>query len=280
MAPRRQQPVALTVAGSDSGGGAGIQADLRTFAAHDVHGTTAITCLTAQNPCGVLGISACTPAFLALQLKAVLGELPPDAIKTGMLYSAALIRELASALRDLPGVPLVVDPVMIATSGARLLKPSAERALCDRILPLATVITPNLDETAALLGSGPLRSEEDLVAAARQLQSRWGCAVLVKGGHLGPVTRRNEAVDILVHGGSLLRLAGRFVRGVSTHGTGCTYASAIAARLAHGDSLPAAVKSAKRYITLAIEQSVRIGRGHTTFPHGRLRKVAFPKASR
>jgi hydroxymethylpyrimidine/phosphomethylpyrimidine kinase len=248
-------PAALTVAGSDSGGGAGIQADLKTFAALGVHGTSAITCLTAQNPRGVLGIQATTPRLVRQQLEAVFAELPPRAVKTGMLYSAPIIREVASSLgKHKPR--LVVDPVMVSTSGAQLLKPAAVRSLCGELLPLAALVTPNLDEAELLVGR-PLRTIEDLRAAAKTLHGRFGCAALVKGGHLRGLP---EAVDIFFDGREELLLSAPFVRGVSTHGTGCTYSAAIAGYLALGCTLPAAVQQAKEFITQAIACSHSVGR--------------------
>lgn len=255
--------MALSVAGSDSGGGAGIQADLQAFAAFGVHGTTAITCLTAQNPTGVSGVQACAPAMLRAQVEAVLTELRPAAIKTGMLYSSGLIRALAAVLRDgADGLPLVVDPVMVATSGARLLQPAATRALIRELLPLATLLTPNLDE-AALLSGAPLTEPEHLRESARLLHERFGTAILVKGGHL---PRMREAIDVFWDGRDEQLLTAPFVRGVSTHGTGCTYSAAITACLALGQPLVEAVQRAKNHVTQAIAQSVRVGR-HDALNH-------------
>jgi hydroxymethylpyrimidine/phosphomethylpyrimidine kinase len=251
MSKRPQLPVALTIAGSDSGGGAGIQADLKTFAGFGVHGTSAITCITAQNPKGVYGIQACSAEIVRRQIEAVFDELPPAAVKTGMLYSAPIIRTVAKSLRRHRGVPLVVDPVMVSTSGAQLLKPAAVRALCAQLLPLATVVTPNLDEAEILVGE-KLRSVPDLRAAARELHRRFGCAALVKGGHLRGL---REAVDIFYDGRQELLLSAPFVRGVSTHGTGCTYSAAIAGYLARGCRLTKAVEQAKEYITQAIART-------------------------
>jgi hydroxymethylpyrimidine/phosphomethylpyrimidine kinase len=251
MAKRRQLPVALTIAGSDSGGGAGIQADLRTFAALGVHGTSAITCITAQNPKGVYGIQACSAEIVRRQIEAVFAELRPEAVKTGMLYAAPIIRTVAKALRQHKEVPLVVDPVMVSTSGAQLLKPAAVNALCEQLLPLASVVTPNLDEAGILVGA-KLSDVSDLRQAARTLYQRFGCAVLAKGGHLRGL---REAVDIFYDGEQELLLRAPFVRGVSTHGTGCTYAAAIAGWLAQGCRLPKAVERAKEYITQAIARS-------------------------
>lgn len=258
-------PIALTIAGSDSGGGAGIQADLKTFAALGVHGTTAITCLTAQNPAGVTGIQTATPALVRRQIEAVFAELPPAAAKTGMLFSTAIIKEVARVLSAHRGLPLVVDPVMVATSGARLLRPSAIRALQDDLLPLASIVTPNLDE-AAILAGGALTSVEDLRAAAREIHRRFGCAALVKGGHL---RGQREAVDIYFDGREELLLTAPFIRGVSTHGTGCTYSAAIAAWLAKGAPLSRAVAGAKELVSRAIARSVRVARHFALNPLAR-----------
>ena len=256
MLKTKQLPVALTIAGSDSGGGAGIQADLKTFAALGVHGTSAITCITAQNPRGVSGIQACQPEIVAQQLEAVFAELPPAAIKTGMLYSAEIIHTVSRFLKRVPHRPLVVDPVMVSTSGARLLKPVAIESLKRELLPLASVLMPNLDEAEILVGE-KLRSVEHLRAAARVLHQRFGCAALVKGGHLRGL---KQAVDIFYDGKEELLLSAPFVRGVSTHGTGCTYSAAVAAYLARGCSLAQAVQLAKEYITQAIVGSRTAGK--------------------
>ncbi|HLX70745.1 MAG TPA: bifunctional hydroxymethylpyrimidine kinase/phosphomethylpyrimidine kinase [Verrucomicrobiae bacterium] len=253
---RKRIPIALTIAGSDSGGGAGIQADLKVFASLGVHGTSAITCVTAQNPRRVLGIEACTPSIVRRQMEAVFEELRPAAVKTGMLYSAGIVRAVADFFGGRRGVPLVVDPVMIATSGARLLESSAIQSLKTRLLPLASVVTPNLDE-AALLAGRKLRSIEDLRWAARQIHRQFGCAALVKGGHL---TGGAEAVDIFFDGKEELLLSAPFIRGVRTHGTGCTYSAAIAAFLSKGEKLPQAVVRAKEYISQAIWQSNDVGK--------------------
>ena len=258
MPQRTHLPIALTIAGSDSGGGAGIQADLKTFASLGVHGTCAITCITAQNPEGVRGIQACRPEIVRQQMEAVFAELPPAAVKTGMLYSTEIIRAVAAFFKSGSRPALVVDPVMVATSGARLLKPSAIDLLKRELLPLATLVTPNLDEAEILVGE-KLRSVEDLRAAARVLHGRFGCAALVKGGHLRGL---KDAVDIFYDGKEELLLSAPFVRGVSTHGTGCTYSAAVAGWLARGCSLTQAVEQAKEYITQAIAGS-RVAAGHS-----------------
>ncbi|MBI5775169.1 MAG: bifunctional hydroxymethylpyrimidine kinase/phosphomethylpyrimidine kinase [Verrucomicrobia bacterium] len=264
MPKRKKLPIALTIAGSDSGGGAGVQADLKTFAALGVHGTSALTCLTAQNPRGVRGIQAASASMVRKQIESVFAELPPAAVKTGMLFSAEIIREVVKFFRAQRGKspPLIVDPVMAATSGARLLKPSAIKALTEELLPLAALVTPNLDEAEILLGE-KIRTLDELRSAARELHRRFGCAAMVKGGHL---RGGREAVDFFNDGKTELLLAAPFVRGVSTHGTGCTYSAAIAGYCSLGCELPRAVALAKEYITQAIAQSVTAG-GHSVLNH-------------
>jgi len=261
MITRKTLPVALTIAGSDSGGGAGIQADLKTFAALGVHGTSAIACLTAQNPKRVLAVEPCSPKMLRQQIEAVFEELPPRAVKTGMLYSAkniGIVAEFFSgSAGKMPPLPrLVVDPVMVSTSGARLLQPAAEKILKEKLLPLATLATPNLDE-AEILAEQKISTPEDLRSAAREIHSRHGCAVLVKGGHL---KNSRAAIDVFFDGETELLLSAPFVTGVSTHGTGCTYSAAICAALALGHDLPHAVEFGKNFITAAIAGSYRIGK--------------------
>ena len=252
---REKLPCALTIAGSDSGGGAGIQADLKTFAALGTHGTSAITCLTAQNPEGVYGIQATKPDMVAAQIRAVCEAFQPAAAKTGMLYSAAIINKVREVLADLPHPPqLVVDPVMVATSGAKLLRPSAEKALKE-LLPQAALVTPNLDETEILVGH-PVTSAKELPDAAKAIYEKWGCPVLVKGGHL----KGKLALDVLHDGQDIHLLAAKFTRKVSTHGTGCTYSAAIAAFLAMDHNLLYAVEMAKQFISGAIANSVRVRR--------------------
>ena len=252
---RKKLPIALTIAGSDSGGGAGIQADMKTFAALGVHGTSAIACITAQNPCCVTGIQPIRKAMVRKQIEAVFAELRPAAVKTGMLFSTEIIRAVAEFFRKGSRPPLIVDPVMVATSGAVLLKPSAIRALKDRLLPLATLVTPNLDEAQLLVGR-QLRTIEDLLDAAEEIHERFGCAALVKGGHL---QLGKDAVDVLFDGKRFTVLKARRVQRVSTHGTGCTYSAAITANLAKGSTMAASVKSAKKYVTEAIRNFYRIG---------------------
>jgi hydroxymethylpyrimidine kinase/phosphomethylpyrimidine kinase len=249
-------PIALTIAGSDSGGGAGIQADLKTFAALGVHGTSAITCVTAQNPKQVTGIQPVRADLVRRQIEAVFAELRPHAVKTGMLFSAEIIGVVADFFARGPRPPLVVDPVMVATSGARLLKPSALRVLRQRLLPLATLVTPNLPEAEILVGRR-LTSLDGLRAAAREIYEGFGCAALVKGGHW---RGGGAATDVFFDGSEAKVLRARRVRGVSTHGTGCTFSAAVAALLARGEPLPRAVALAKRYVTRAIARSRKAGR--------------------
>jgi len=260
MITRKTLPVALTIAGSDSGGGAGIQADLKTFAALGVHGTSAIACLTAQNPRRVLGVEPCPPKMLRRQIEAVFEELPPAAVKTGMLFSAQNIAAVAKFFGHLPSSTLrprlIVDPVMVSTSGARLLQPAAEKVLREKLLPLAALVTPNLDE-AQILAEQKITAPEKMRVAARKIHSQYGCAVLLKGGHL---KHSRMAIDVFFDGKTELLLSAPFVRGVSTHGTGCTYSAAICAALARGHALPDAVEIGKNFITEAISDSYKIGR--------------------
>jgi hydroxymethylpyrimidine/phosphomethylpyrimidine kinase len=271
----RGVPIALTIAGSDSGGGAGIQADLKTFAALGVFGTSAITAITAQNPEGVSAIQAIEPAVVAAQIRAVLTYFPVGAAKTGMLFSAPIVEAVADALaalaRPAPAgaplrerlPPLVVDPVMVATSGAKLLNDDAIGALCERILPLGAVVTPNMAE-AELLAGRPVRTLADLEPAAREITRRYGVPTLVKGGHLQDSP---EAVDVLWDGRRLHRFSMPFIRGVNAHGTGCTLSAAIAAALVLGRPLPEAVAEAKAYLHRALSASLRAGRS-LTLNHG------------
>ncbi len=261
-ARRDSFPIVLTIAGSDSGGGAGIQADLKTFTALGCHGTTAITCITAQSPKGVFGIQSVRPDIVRKQIEAVFTELPSRAVKTGMLFSTEIINAVADFFSREKRPTLVVDPVMVATSGAELLKPSAIRALKERLLPLAALVTPNLDEAQLLVGR-KLRSLEDLMDAAEEIRATFGCAALVKGGHL---RLGNDAVDVLFDGKCFTVLKARRISGVSTHGTGCTYSAAIAAHLARGEKLTDAVALAKRFITRAIAGSYLAGK-HPVLNH-------------
>ena len=248
-------PVALTIAGSDSGGGAGIQADLKTFAALGVFGTSAITCVTAQNPGAVTGIAEIQQDMIARQIRAVCDAFPVAAAKTGMLYSIPAILAVVNdpALRKIPF--LVVDPVMVATSGAPLLRSDAVRVLCDRLLPRATVITPNLDEAAVLCGR-PLDNLAAQEAAARELTKRFGVAAVVKGGHRGGKT----IVDVLFTEGKIYRFSQPRLAVHETHGTGCAFSAALTAFLARGEALVKAVEHAQLFVHEALKQATLIGR--------------------
>jgi hydroxymethylpyrimidine/phosphomethylpyrimidine kinase len=250
------RPVALTIAGSDSGGGAGVQADLKTFAALGVHGTSAVACITAQNPRRVLRVESCSPKILQRQIEAVFEELTPTAAKTGMLFSAENIHVVADFFQKNNRLPLIVDPVMVSTSGARLLKPAAVNALKERLLPLATLVTPNLREAEIFAGL-KIANTENMRTAARKIYAHFGCAALVKGGHLPGV---REAVDIFFDDRMEWFLSTPFIKGIRTHGTGCTYSAAITSYLARGLALPQAVKHAKEFVFQAIAGSYRIGK--------------------
>jgi len=254
MPAPKKNSIALTIAGSDSGGGAGIQADLKTFASLGVHGASAITCITAQNPKTVSDIEPCSPKMVRAQIEAVFAELRPAVVKTGMLFSAAIIREILKFFKSERAVPLIIDPVMIATSGAALLNANGLKILRRELLPIAMLVTPNLPEAEVLIGR-KICSLEELRAAAKIIHNLYGCAALVKGGHLRGV---NEAIDFFYDGKTELMLSAPFVKNVRTHGTGCTYSAAITGYLALGFELPRAVMLAKTYITQAIAQSVAV----------------------
>jgi len=247
-------PVALTIAGSDSGGGAGIQADLLTFAAHDVFGTTAITCLTAQNPDHVTAIEVLPAAFVAEQIRQVQAFFPVRALKTGMLYSRATIGVVADFLRTHREIPAVIDPVMVATSGAVLLPPEALAAVRTQLLPLATVVTPNLDEVGVLLGEKPATAA-DMARAGAALARRHGVTFLIKGGHLAG----RELTDALVTPDGACRLfTSPRITGVDSHGSGCTLSAAIAANLARGRTLEEAVAAAREYLRRGLERGLAV----------------------
>jgi len=247
---------ALTVAGSDSGGGAGIQADLKTFHALGVFGTSAITCITAQNPDRVSAIQPIRPDIVAQQLDRIFEAFRVGGAKTGMLYNAAIIEAVAAGFARRKFPRLVVDPVMVASSGALLLKRDAIAALTGRLLPRAVVVTPNLAEAEVLSGRR-IRSLPEVRDAARQLAEKHGVPVLVKGGHL-PGTAR--AVDVLWDGRAVHEFSAPVVRGIKTHGTGCTFSAAIAAELARGRELVPAIRAAKKFIAAAIRQAWHVGR--------------------
>ena len=274
----RVQPCCLTIAGSDSGGNAGIQADLRAFHAFGLHGCTVITALTAQNPHGVRAVHVPTPAFVAEQLDAIFEMYGVKALKTGMLATAGVIEVVATKLARKPRVKKVIDPVMVATSGAKLLADDAAAALVERLLPLATVITPNLPEAEALLGDA-IETAADLRLAAKTLAKRFRCAVLIKGGH----SSGGAAEDVLCDGIRFKTFScPRIARPVSTHGTGCTMAAAITAGLACGASVSAAVEDAKIYVYEAIKLSYHIGQncGVLGMPKKRSKKYGQGTAAR
>jgi hydroxymethylpyrimidine/phosphomethylpyrimidine kinase len=254
-------PKALTIAGSDSGGGAGIQADLKTFSAFGVFGMSAITAVTAQNSVGVSGVFTLPPALVAQQIDAVLGDFGADAVKIGMLSTAEIAAIVAARLRAHRAGRVVLDPVMIAKSGDALLQPSARAALVRDVLPLALVVTPNLHEAAALTGM-PVTSEADMEEAARRIHALGPQHVLVKGGHL-----KDSATDVLWDGRRLTRFVGERLDSTNTHGTGCTFSAAIAAGLARGRELQAAVTEAKAYVTAAIREGFQAGRGVGVLRH-------------
>ena len=248
---RKRVNVALTIAGSDSGGGAGIQADLKTFASIKVHGISVLTCITAQNPKEVIGVQAVTPKMVTAQLEAVFNELRPNAIKTGMLYNQQIIKRICQFLQKERDIPLIIDPVMISTSGAHLLKSSAVKTLLNELIPLAHLVTPNLHE-AQILVHHPIRSAEETRDAAHEIFERFHVPVLLKGGHL---TGLKQAIDFYYDGTTELLLEAPFIKGISTHGTGCTYSAAITAYCAIGLNMTQSVTRAKTWITRAIAQS-------------------------
>jgi hydroxymethylpyrimidine kinase/phosphomethylpyrimidine kinase len=250
----RNTPVALTIAGSDSGGGAGIQADLKTFSALGVFGTSAITCLTAQNPDGVTGIAPTPKGFVGKQIDAVCSAFPVVSAKTGMLFSAAIIREAANALRDASIPSLVVDPVAKATSGSNLLKPSAERALVEDLIPLALVITPNIPEAEMLCGH-TISGDTDQIDAARELSKSFATSCLLKGGHMNGST----VVDVLCHKGRVYKVSAPRLQAKETHGTGCTLSAALTAYLACGRTLPDAFKKACAFVHEALKSPFSAG---------------------
>ncbi len=254
--------VALTIAGSDSGGGAGIQADLRTFAAHGLHGASAITAVTAQNSLGVSAWSAVAPELVRAQIEAVATDMRVAATKTGMLASAPIVEAVGDAARRLALGPLVVDPVMVAKSGDRLVDPATERAYVTHLIPRATLVTPNLHEAAALLGR-PVRTLDELRAAARELHALGAPAVLVKGGGADA----GEAVDVFCDARGVVEVRGPRIDTRNDHGAGCTLSAAICARLARGDELLEAIRGAKAWLTEGLRRSYTVGRGRGPVNH-------------
>jgi len=252
---------ALTIAGSDCSGGAGIQADLKTMTMNGVYAMSAITALTAQNTTGVRGIQESTPDFLKQQLDAVFEDIYPDAVKIGMVASSELIRVIADRLRHYGAKNVVVDPVMVATSGAALMKTDAVETLIAELLSISTLVTPNIPEAEVLSGM-KIEREEDMVAAAKKIGDNFHCAVLLKGGH-----SINDANDLLYADGELTWFAGKRIPNPNTHGTGCTLSSAIAANLAKGFPLTESVRRAKRYISDALSAMLDLGSGSGPMDH-------------
>ena len=252
---------ALTIAGSDSSGGAGIQADIKTMTANGVYAMSAITALTAQNTTGVQGIYEVSPAFLRMQLDSVFTDIRPDAVKTGMVSSVGLIEVIAERLRHYRAENIVVDPVMVATSGSRLISDDAIGTLRQLLFPLATVLTPNIPEAEVLSGLS-VKSTEDMMAAAEKIGRTYGCAVLCKGGH-----QLSDANDLLYRDGDFRWFNGRRIDNPNTHGTGCTLSSAIASNLAKGYDLDASVERAKAYISGALAAMLDLGQGAGPMNH-------------
>jgi hydroxymethylpyrimidine/phosphomethylpyrimidine kinase len=256
-------PIALTIAGSDSSAGAGIQADLKTFTALGVYGLTAVTCIVAEVPRKVSRIEPVTARMVREQIEVLLKNFRVAAIKTGLLCSAEIVCAVARAIQDSEkkaarSIPFVVDPVMIATSGDNLLEPEAVEAYKNKLFPLATLITPNLDEAALLLET-TIIDRKQMENGAKALAKKYRASILLKGGHL----RGDNAIDLLFHHGELTEFSAPFVRGVETHGTGCTYSAAITAGLASGFSLEQAIKRAKTFVTESIARHLRWKRGST-----------------
>lgn len=252
---------ALTIAGSDSSGGAGIQADIKTMTANGVYAMSAITALTAQNTTGVTGIFETTPDFLAKQLDAVFTDIFPDAVKIGMVSSAELIEVIAEKLRFYGAKSIVVDPVMVATSGSKLLRDDAVKALTEQLLPMADLLTPNIPE-AEILSGRSISDAAGMEAAARYISETYHCSVLCKGGH-----QVHDADDLLWRNGSGKWFRGRRIQNPNTHGTGCTLSSAIASNLAKGYDLDTSVERAKAYISGALSAMLDLGHGSGPMDH-------------
>lgn len=252
---------ALTIAGSDSSGGAGIQADMKTMTANGVYAMSAVTALTAQNTTGVTDILESTPLFLGEQLDAIFTDIFPDAVKIGMVSSAELIAVIAEKLKQYGAKKIVVDPVMVATSGAKLLRDDAVEALCRELLPLAAVLTPNIPE-AEILSGMTITDAVGMEAAAKLISEKYSCAVLCKGGH-----KVNDADDLLWRDGSGKWFHGKRINNPNTHGTGCTLSSAIASNLAKGYDLDQSVERAKAYISGALAAMLDLGHGSGPMNH-------------
>lgn len=253
---------ALTIAGSDSSGGAGIQADIKTMMANGVYAMSAITALTAQNTTGVTAILNVTPEFLTQELDAVFTDIYPDAVKIGMVSERELICTISQRLKQYGAENIVVDPVMVATSGAKLICDEAVDTLKTELFPLASLLTPNIPETEVLTGCA-VRSAEDMIKVARQIADTYHCAVLVKGGH-----QLNDANDLLYTNGSYRWFKGKRIDNPNTHGTGCTLSSAIASNLAKGLSMEVSVERAKEYISGALSAMLNLGQGSGPMDHG------------
>lgn len=252
---------ALTIAGSDSSGGAGIQADLKTMSALGVYGMSAITALTAQNTLGVQGIMEVTPDFLAQQLESIYSDIKPDAVKVGMVSSSPLIEVIAKKLKKYQSDNLVIDPVMVSTSGSKLLQDEAIESLKKHLLPLATLVTPNIPE-AEILSGMEIKTAQDMEQAAEKIGRSYGCAVLLKGGH-----SINDANDFLFSENEARWFYGQRIDNPNTHGTGCTLSSAIASGLAQGKTLSQAIQAAKEYISGSLSAMLDIGHGRGPLNH-------------
>ncbi len=252
---------ALSIAGSDSSGGAGIQADIKTMTANGVYAMTAITALTAQNTTGVTGIMEVTPEFLAQQLDSIFTDIRPDAVKIGMVSSSALIHVIAEKLKEYKAENVVVDPVMIATSGSKLISDDAIETLKTCLMPLSSILTPNIPE-AEVLAEMKVETEEEMILAAKKISETFHCAVLCKGGH-----QLNDANDLLYRDGEYKWFHGKRIQNPNTHGTGCTLSSAIASNLAKGYSMDESVKRAKDYISEALEAMLDLGKGSGPMKH-------------
>ena len=254
-------PTAMTIAGSDSGGGAGIQADLKTFSALGVFGTSTLTAITAQNTVGVTAVHEIPTDVISAQIDAVIMDIGADAVKTGMLSSAAIVATVSDAVRRHGITNLVVDPVMVAKSGDRLLREEAISSICNDLIPLAKVVTPNIPEAEDLTGLS-IKTDADVRRAAEAIIGMGAQSVVVKGGH-----RDGPPTDTLYDGATFLEFTTERIPSTNTHGTGCTFASAVAAGLAHGLDIPAAVQQAKDYVTAAIRSAYPIGQGHGPLHH-------------
>jgi hydroxymethylpyrimidine/phosphomethylpyrimidine kinase len=260
---KRNPPHAMTIAGSDSGGGAGIQADLKTFAAFRVYGTSAITAITAQNTVGVSAVQEVSLDVIAAQIDAIVNDIGVDVVKTGMLSSAGIVRLVAVKAKEHSFPNLVVDPVMIAATGARLLREEAVKTICEELIPLATVVTPNIPEAEALTGL-KIDNRAGMERAAQAIHRMGARNVVVKGGHM---ESSGDSDDLLFDGHRFKVFSAKRINTTSNHGTGCTFASAVASGLAHGRPVEQAVADAKAYVTRAIVQAFPVGKGHGPLNH-------------